>query len=306
MTISDADPDVRLVGGEIRSQEQPDDALVGLLQTANQALEPSRRPELTVKTVEPVDPDRDARAGLAFFAILLLYGQLIAYGYIVASGVVEEKASRVIEVLLATLKPRDLLAGKVLGLGVLGLTQLLLTAFIGVAVAGATGALTVDAALISAIALALVWFVLGYAFYASLYAAAGALVPRQEELQSTTTPLTMAILVAFFAGFAVRRRPEQRPGPRLRVHPVHRPDHDARPDRARRGAAVGDRGVGRGHGHLDRADDPVRRPDLRRGRDAHRVGGQAVRSAPARPAVTGLTRGAGHRAPVCRPRRPSA
>ena len=56
------------------------------------------------------------------------------------------------------------------------------------AVAGATGALTVDAELISAIALALVWFVLGYAFYASLYAAAGALVPRQEELQSTTTP----------------------------------------------------------------------------------------------------------------------
>ncbi|MDA0173583.1 ABC transporter permease [Solirubrobacter taibaiensis] len=208
VTISDSDPDVRLVGGEIRSQEQPDDALVGLLQTANQALEPSRRPELTVKTVEPVDPDRDARAGLAFFAILLLYGQLIAYGYIVASGVVEEKASRVIEVLLATLKPRDLLAGKVLGLGVLGLTQLLLTAFIGVAVAGATGALTVDAALISAIALALVWFVLGYAFYASLYAAAGALVPRQEELQSTTTPLTMAILVAFFAGFAVNDDPD--------------------------------------------------------------------------------------------------
>ena len=52
---------------------------------------------------------------------------MIAYGYIVASGVVEEKASRVIEVLLATIKPRDLLAGKVLGLGVLGLTQLLLT-----------------------------------------------------------------------------------------------------------------------------------------------------------------------------------
>lgn len=208
VTIGDADVDVRLVNGEIRSEEEPDAALVGILQTANQSLEPSRRPELKVVTVEPVDPDRDSKAGLAFFVILMLYGQLIAYGFIVAGGVVEEKASRVIEVLLATIKPKDLLAGKVLGLGVLGLAQLLLIALIGVAVAGISGALTIDGALLSAIALALVWFVLGYAFYAALYAAAGAMVPRQEELQSTTTPLTMAILVAFFAGFAVREDPD--------------------------------------------------------------------------------------------------
>ena len=120
VTIGGADPDVTLRRGEIRSESEPDDTLVDLLQTANQALEPQQRPALTVMTVEPIDPDRDARAGLAFFTILLLYGQLIAYGYIVASGVVEEKASRVIEVLLATIKPRDLLAGKVLGLGCSG------------------------------------------------------------------------------------------------------------------------------------------------------------------------------------------
>lgn len=206
--IGDTDPDVRLVGGEIRSQEEPDDTLVGLLQTANQALEPSQRPELTVVTAEPVDPDADAKAGLAFFAILMLYGQLIAYGFIVASGVVEEKASRVIEVLLATIRPKDLLAGKVIGLGVLGLGQLLLIALIGVGVAGASGALDVDGTLLSAVGLALVWFVLGYAFYAALYAVAGAMVPRQEELQSSTTPLTMAILVSFFAGFAVNEDPD--------------------------------------------------------------------------------------------------
>ncbi|MBE2314793.1 ABC transporter permease [Solirubrobacter sp. CPCC 204708] len=208
VTISDTEPDVRLVGGEIRSEEEPDDTLVGLLQTANQALEPSRRPDLRVVTAEPVDPDRDAKAGLAFFAILMLYGQLIAYGFYVASGVVEEKSSRVVEVLLAAIRPKDLLAGKVIGLGLLGLGQLLLIAVIGVAVAGVTGALDIDGALLTAVALALVWFVLGYAFYASLYAAAGALVPRQEELQSSTTPLTMAILVSFFAGFAVNDDPD--------------------------------------------------------------------------------------------------
>lgn len=207
VVLSDSDPDVRLVGGEIRSQEEPDDTLVGLLQTANQSLEPSSQPELTVVTAEPVDPERDAKAGLAFFAVLMLYGQLIAYGFIVASGVVEEKSSRVIEVLLAAIRPRDLLAGKVIGLGILGLGQLLLIAVIGVAFAGVSGALTIDGTLLSAVALALVWFVLGYAFYAALYAVAGALVPRQEELQSSTTPLTMAIFVSFFAGFAVNEDP---------------------------------------------------------------------------------------------------
>jgi ABC-2 type transport system permease protein len=75
-------------------------------------------------------------------------------------------------------------------------------------VAGATGALDVDPDLIGAIALSLVWFVLGYAFYASAYAVAGALVPRQEEIQSSTTPLTMLILLSLFLGFAVNEDPD--------------------------------------------------------------------------------------------------
>ena len=58
--------------------------------------------------------------------ILILYGQLLTYGFWVATGVVEEKSSRVIEVLLATIRPKDLLAGKVIGLGLLGLGQLLI------------------------------------------------------------------------------------------------------------------------------------------------------------------------------------
>jgi ABC-2 type transport system permease protein len=68
--------------------------------------------------------------------------------------------------------------------------------------------LDVDADLVLAIVLSLGWFVLGYAFYAAAYAAAGALVPRQEEIQSTTTPLTMLILVSLFAGFAVNDNPD--------------------------------------------------------------------------------------------------
>ena len=63
-------------------------------------------------TTKPEDPDRDAKAGLAFFTILILYGQLLTYGFWVATGVVEEKSSRVIEILLATIRPQGPAGGQ--------------------------------------------------------------------------------------------------------------------------------------------------------------------------------------------------
>ena len=163
---------------------------------------------LKLSTLEPVDPDEDAKAGLTFFIVLILYGQLLTYGYWVAAGVVEEKASRVVEVVLSTIRPSHLLAGKVIGLGLLGLGNLLLIGAIGLGTAAATGALDVDGTVLGAVALALVWFVVGYAFYACAFACAGALVPRQEDLQSTMTPLTLMILISFFLAFAVLSAPD--------------------------------------------------------------------------------------------------
>jgi ABC-2 type transport system permease protein len=204
-TVKLGDGDVTVADGVIRSTTAPDEKLVSILQVAAQSAGP---PPLRVRTTEPVDPDSDAKAGLAFFTILILYGQLLTYGFWVATGVVEEKSSRVVEILLSTIRPKDLLAGKVLGLGLLGLGQLLIISLFGLVVAAATGALHVDPELIGAVALALGWFVLGYAFYASAYAVAGALVPRQEEIQSSTTPLTMVILLSLFIGFAVNDDPD--------------------------------------------------------------------------------------------------
>jgi ABC-2 type transport system permease protein len=208
VTISATDPDVTLRDGAIRSREEPDDTLVNLLQVANEQLQTDRRPALRVITDKPVDPDRDAKAGIAFFTIMILYGQLLTYGYWVAAGVVEEKSSRVIEVLLATIRPRDLLAGKVLGLGLLGFAQLMLLAALGLVVAAVTGRVDVDGDLVAGVALSVLWFVLGYAFYSAAFAAAGATVPRQEELQSSTTPLTLRILVSLFLGFGVQNNPD--------------------------------------------------------------------------------------------------
>src|SRR3954454_17539734 len=215
--LADGDVDAVLAPRATRSQEKPDDELERVLQAANRqvraaqalrdaGLPPAQAqralapPPLAVATVEPVDSAAEKRGGFAFFAVILLYGQLIGFGYFVAMGVVEEKSSRVVEVLLSTIRPRHLLAGKILGLGVLGLGQLLVLAVLGLGVAGA---LDIDGDLIVAAALALVWFVVGYAFYASAFACAASLVARQEELQSVLTPLTLLLLVSFFVSFAV-------------------------------------------------------------------------------------------------------
>ncbi len=83
---------------------------------------------------------------------------------------VEEKASRVVEVVLSAIRPTQLLAGKVIGLGLLGLGNLLLIVAVGLGAAGATGALTIDGTVLGAAVLALAWFVVGYAFYACAFA----------------------------------------------------------------------------------------------------------------------------------------
>jgi ABC-2 type transport system permease protein len=220
--LADGAVDAVVAGGRIRSQEDPPDDLVAFLQVANRQVraaealeqagvtgEQARRAlqPLEVSAVEPVDEDEDAKAGFTFFVVLALYAQLLTYGYWVSAGVVEEKASRVVEVVLSTIRPSHLLAGKVIGLGLLGLGNLLLMAVVGLVAAAATGTLEVDGGIVGATALTLAWFVVGYAFYACAFACAGALVPRQEELQSTLTPVTLVILVAFFLAFAVRANP---------------------------------------------------------------------------------------------------
>src|SRR5690606_16306413 len=102
---------------------------------------------------------------------------------------------------LSAIPARALLAGKMLGIGLLGLAQLLLIALCGVGLAVLTGALPWVASMVAPIALVLGWFVLGYTAYSCLTAAAAARISRQEELQNATTPVTMLAMVSFFAAF---------------------------------------------------------------------------------------------------------
>jgi ABC-2 type transport system permease protein len=158
---------------------------------------------LELVTLDPEADERTTRGGIAFIGALVLYGQLLGYGFWVALGVVEEKSSRVVEVLLSAIPARALLAGKVLGIGLLGLTQLLVISIVAVGAATLAGSLALEASMLQPIGLVLGWFVLGYVAYACLSAAAAARVSRQEELQNATTPLTMLAMVSFFASFYV-------------------------------------------------------------------------------------------------------
>lgn len=200
--VLEGDADVAVVRGGralLAGDPRPDEAL-GLLQAAA-----SQAPALPVESV--ASAEEDAQKSLARVAVLLLYFQLIGYGIWVASGIVEEKASRIVELLLAAIRPRELLAGKVIGIGVVALGQLLVIGLLGIGLGVASGGLDLDARSVGSLAIVLAWFLLGYAFYASAFAAAAALVARQEDIQNVTTPITLVMVAAFFLSFPALEDP---------------------------------------------------------------------------------------------------
>lgn len=142
---------------------------------------------------------RAEAAGLAAFASLLLFLIIYLPSYFVASGVVEEKSSRVIEVILSSVRPRELLAGKVLGLGVLGLVQLVAILALGVLVAAGSGLLAAGPELVGVLVAVVVGFVLGFLFYGFLFAVSGAVVSRSEDLQYSQLAPTVVLFASFFA-----------------------------------------------------------------------------------------------------------
>jgi ABC-2 type transport system permease protein len=206
--------DVRAGTATLRVLRAPPDLLDQLVQAAaiglriDAALAEAGVADVTVEELKdqhpidaspilPPDPDRDSKAAVAFVAVLLLYGQLFGYGIWVATGVIEEKSSRVVEVLLSAIRARQLMAGKIAGIGVLGLLQLIFIATFAIALASVTGAIDVPANSFSAAALTIGWFVLGFAFYAAMFAVAGALVSRMEELQNAIVPINLLVFASW-------------------------------------------------------------------------------------------------------------
>lgn len=160
-------------------------------------------PELRAVTVErPKSTSSDAATLTAMLGASLLLATIAVYGQWVLTGVMEERASRVVEVVVAAVRPRHLLAGKVIGIGLLGFSQV---ASIGglTAILFATGAFHAPASLGASVALVVPWFALGFALYAVAYAAVGAVASRSEDAGSAGGPVTYTLVAAFFLGYVV-------------------------------------------------------------------------------------------------------
>ena len=218
--VRDDSLDLAVIDGrELVAEAEPDEQLNVLVQSASRivrALKTLRGagvgqgeiqsalapPPLPVRSLEPVDENARSKRTIATVAVFLLYGQLIGYCFAVAMGVVEEKSTRVVEVLLAAVRPVQLLAGKIIGIGLVGLLQLTVVGVVGLAVATASNTISLPPDAAGTIGSVLLWFLLGYAFYSSLFAVAGAIVSRQEELQNTATPLNLLMIASFFIAFS--------------------------------------------------------------------------------------------------------
>jgi len=164
-------------------------------------------PAVSVTALDPQADQDGQRVVVAIIGIGVLYGLLILFGQFVAQGVVEEKASRVVELLLATMRPWQLLAGKVVGLGLLGLAQIVVITVVGVTGALAFDLVEIPGDLVGTAVGVVAWFVLGYAFYASIFAAAASLVSRQEDLGTVVMPTTLVLVVAFVIGIQAASDP---------------------------------------------------------------------------------------------------
>lgn len=143
---------------------------------------------------------------IAYFLAFVLYMVITLYGVNVMRSVVQEKTSRVMELMVATVKPRSLMTGKILGVGGAGLVQIVIWLAMGAVtlayraeilgwfgVSGADGGLP-EIDLVTMV-IVVVYFLLGFFFYASMYAAVGATVSSEQDTQQVQMPITMLLII---------------------------------------------------------------------------------------------------------------
>lgn len=177
---------------------------------------------------EAPDPNAPTQGGedfggrylVAFFFVILNFVAIVNYGNWVAGSVAEEKSSRVMELLVTAATPRQLLTGKLLGTGAAALTQygslvvavgvgLLLQGVAAEALLNASGLdLSLPGLTIATVLVALLFFIGGFILYCTLYAAAGSMVSRQEDVQQAGAPLMIAAMAGYFVSFAALSTPD--------------------------------------------------------------------------------------------------
>jgi ABC-2 type transport system permease protein len=157
----------------------------------------ARAKALPVMSLKPAKRSRTTAESTALIGVVMIFVVLTQYLTWTLMGVMEEKASRVVEVLLATVRPVQLLAGKLLGIGVVAMVQAGALVAFALLLADVVGSSVLRGAAPLVVAASLAWLVLGYAFYSWLYAAAGSLAERQDQVQSMALPLSAPMLLGY-------------------------------------------------------------------------------------------------------------
>lgn len=159
--------------------------------------------------IEP-DPGRDARMIGAQVGTFVLYMTIIMFGQFVVMGVLEEKQNRVVEVVLSRVPPTDLLAGKIIGIGLLGLAQIVVLGG-SIALAGLLVDLPdvpIPEIGLTTMAIVAGWYVLGYGLFSAAYGALGATVSRQEDVQGAVMIPTLLVIPGFFLSIIALNDPD--------------------------------------------------------------------------------------------------
>jgi ABC-2 type transport system permease protein len=188
--VRSGDADAAVVAGPkvLALDKAPDDVVRAL----------SKPPEVRLLDPRAVDPV--ARFLVPFAFAMVFFFTSLTFGLQIAQSVTEEKQTRVVEILVATVPVRVLLAGKVIAGGVLAMVQIALIALVTVTAAQfAPAGSTILPLLAPAIGWFVPFFVLGFVMLAALWAGVGALVNRQEDIAGASMPVQLLVMLPFFA-----------------------------------------------------------------------------------------------------------
>jgi ABC-2 type transport system permease protein len=203
----------------LRTMERTVSAVLVTRRLTSAGLDPARVNDLTrsldMKTIRLSEQgereDKGADMILAMVLLMILYVGILMWGQAVMTSVIEEKTSRVVEVMASGVPSTTLLLGKLLGVGSAGLTQFLVWALSLLAVSLASGSLgATDMPEVTPLVLAsfVVFYLLGFFFYAALYASIGAAVNTVQEAQSFVFPVMLPIILAMVCWPAVMQSPD--------------------------------------------------------------------------------------------------
>ena len=226
--IEDEDINVLIVDGrELVWNEEPSLQLASIVTAAVQGIDRQQLilqlglsaeeaasllnpPPPDTRTLHDPDPENGPKQVAAYAGSFILYISILMFGQFVMMGVMEEKSSRVVEVVLSRVRPHELLAGKVIGIGALGLVQLIILGGAALLTVNLFEIADVDLGALSLKVLLWIifWYLLGYGFFSVVYASLGATVSRQEDAQSVAMLPVVLLLPGYFISLTALENPD--------------------------------------------------------------------------------------------------